>query len=355
VRELTSGVSSMALHLVVAVLAALVAREKDDEQTQEEEAKRMRHLRIEALAQRPASYAVPLFRDSAARDRDGASPGDGGLVPPRAQGEVGAPLRSSWTDAAPLSRRVASPPPRAPALPDPLLAGATPHERHSQTLAGELGMIGLLRSEPRGRGLDTWGRHDGLAGSLESSAWNDAFGSAGPGDYDLSGTGLGFGTLAAGVAAGAVGTIGGGTGGYGEGFGCACGWGLEGHMHMTRAPVLRCGDPFGAPPGGGGCNLSVNGRLPPEAIQRIVRQSFGRFRLCYETGLARDPALAGRVITKFVVARDGSVASGEDAGSDLPDPSVVACVVRSFLTLSFPQPEGGEVVVSYPIRFRPAP
>ena len=31
----------------------------------------------------------------------------------------------------------------------------------------------------------------------------------------------------------------------------------------------------------------TNGHLPPEIIQRIVRQNFGRFRFCYENGLRR--------------------------------------------------------------------
>ena len=51
----------------------------------------------------------------------------------------------------------------------------------------------------------------------------------------------------------------------------------------------------------------VNGRLPPEVIQRIVRQNFGRFRLCYENGLRNNPNLQGRVSVRFVIGRDGAV------------------------------------------------
>ncbi len=97
----------------------------------------------------------------------------------------------------------------------------------------------------------------------------------------------------------------------------------------------------------------VNGRLPPEVITRIVRQNFGRFRLCYEGGLRNDPNLQGRVAVKFVIDRGGAVAMTNDGGSDLPDQSVVQCVVRSFGNLSFPAPEGGMVTVVYPISFSP--
>jgi hypothetical protein len=109
----------------------------------------------------------------------------------------------------------------------------------------------------------------------------------------------------------------------------------------TKSPTLRQG------------TTMVNGRLPPEVIQRIVRQNFGRFRLCYENGLRSNPALEGTVSVKFVIGRDGAVSSTSDGGSDLPDQSVVSCVVRGFGNLSFPQPEGGIVVVTYPIIFKP--
>ncbi len=97
--------------------------------------------------------------------------------------------------------------------------------------------------------------------------------------------------------------------------------------------------------------LAVHGRLPPEVIQRIVRQNFGRFRLCYENGLRNNPSLAGRVAVRFVIDRKGEVTLTADGGSDLPDNSVVACVVRAFGSLSFPAPEGGIVTVVSPLMF----
>jgi hypothetical protein len=98
---------------------------------------------------------------------------------------------------------------------------------------------------------------------------------------------------------------------------------------------------------------SVNGRLPPEVIQRIVRQHFGRFRACYEAGLAKAPGLKGRVSVRFVIGKDGAVASAADAGSDLPSADVTKCVVSAFSRLSFPKPEGGIVTVTYPLDFSP--
>ena len=64
----------------------------------------------------------------------------------------------------------------------------------------------------------------------------------------------------------------------------------------------------------------VNGRLPPEVIQRIVRQNFGRFRLCYENGLRNNPNLQGRVSVQVRHRpRRRRLDSVSDGGSDLPD------------------------------------
>ena len=139
--------------------------------------------------------------------------------------------------------------------------------------------------------------------------------------------------------------LGEGGGGRGEGIGTGQGFG-NGHgrlggSHATHAPTIRAGA------------VSVNGRLPPEVIQRIVRQNFGRFRNCYVEGVRSNASLQGRVSVKFIIDRSGSVSYSADGGSDLPDPSVVSCIVRGFQNLSFPQPEGGMVTVVYPLMFNP--
>ncbi len=98
---------------------------------------------------------------------------------------------------------------------------------------------------------------------------------------------------------------------------------------------------------------TVNGRLAAEVIQRVVRLNDGRYRACYESALRTDPSLTGRVTVKFMIDRSGAVAVAADGGSDIPDEGVRSCVVRSFLSLSFPAPENGAVSVIYPIVFNP--
>jgi len=125
--------------------------------------------------------------------------------------------------------------------------------------------------------------------------------------------------------------------------------GVDHGVGVGRAPDQRAHAP--APPRVRMANPTVNGHLPPEVIQRVVRENFGRFRFCYEAGLRANPSLRGRVVVKFVIDRGGAVGLSTDAGSALPDSRVTQCVVRAFGDLSFPSPEGGMVTVVYPILF----
>jgi hypothetical protein len=100
---------------------------------------------------------------------------------------------------------------------------------------------------------------------------------------------------------------------------------------------------------------TANGRLTPEAIQLIVRASFGSFRSCYEQGLQRDRDLSGLARTKFIIERDGNVRMVADDHSTLADPEVVRCIDAAFGALQFAPPRGGLVTVVYPIQFNPGP
>lgn len=160
------------------------------------------------------------------------------------------------------------------------------------------------------------------------------------GGLGLLAVGAGGGGRGEGIGLGGLGNLGkGAEDGTGQGFGS--GHGRLGGSQKVSAPKLRMGQ------------TSVSGQLPPEVVQRIVRQNYGRFRLCYENGLRRNPSLEGKVSARFVIGRDGEVMTVNDAGSDLPDASVVSCVLQNFRGFSFPQPENGLVTVVYPITFEP--
>ena len=211
--------------------------------------------------------------------------------------------------------------------------------------ASTFGMIGLLNTASGGdpnAPTAPWGRDDSLGnnaisarGNMWGSEIGDAFGAGGLG---LSGIGEGGSGKYEGIGLGSIGTIGKGAGLVDrEGFGNG-----HGHLssgHKVKSPVVRFG------------TTVATGRLPAEVIQRIVRQNYGRFRVCYEAGLRINPNLQGRVAVRFIIGRDGSVSNVGNGGSDLPDPNVTQCVIKGFYGLSFPAPENGIVSVQYPIMF----
>jgi hypothetical protein len=172
----------------------------------------------------------------------------------------------------------------------------------------------------------------------EGGMFGDPGESGGLGGLRLSGTDQGGGGHGIGVGLDGIGTC--GTGNCGpKGFGHSVG-GPRGE-HKVRVPVMN------------GTTTLVSGHLPPEVVQRIVRQNYGRFRMCYENGLRLNPNLTGRITARFVIGREGAVTNASNGGSDMPDSGVTACVVQAFYGLSFPKPENGIVMVSYPIMFSP--
>ena len=209
-------------------------------------------------------------------------------------------------------------------------------------------MVGLLAGETTG--TSSFG---GPPSSGHGLTWAEGGGLA------LSGVGEGGGGRGRGVDVDpnlGLGLTGPGSGGtcddtcVGSGYGVSSGRGRAGGRlvgHEAKPPSV-CGAGTDRD-----CVASVTGRLPPDAIQRVVRANQGRFRVCYQDALVRNPTLDGRVAVKFVIARDGSVATAQEGDSSFADASARACIVRAFLGLTFPEPAGGTVTVTYPLRLSP--
>ncbi len=223
--------------------------------------------------------------------------------------------------------------------PDPRLArDAALREAQGFGAAELLGTIAA--SAPRAL-TAAWTR-DATGGSDDENAAGRLFGegideATGSGGLDRTGPDPGGGGSADTIGLRDMDGLGPGPGDRDQGVGV--GRAPHQHSHAPASPRVRLANP------------TVNGHLPPEVIQRVVRENFGRFRFCYEAGLRANPSLRGRVVVKFVIDRGGAVGLSADAGSDLPDSHVTQCVVRAFGDLSFPSPEGGMVTVVYPIVF----
>jgi hypothetical protein len=173
---------------------------------------------------------------------------------------------------------------------------------------------------------------DTATGDMFGDSIGDSFGAGGLG---LSGSGQGGGGSGQTIGLGNVGTLGHGAGtGTGQGFGDA-----GARQAVVPSPRIREGV------------VSVNGLLPTDVVRRAVRQNLGRFRLCYDSGLRKNPKLAGAVVARFVINPAGTVTASQKIESSMPDAAVEACVVRGLRGVSFPKPDSGLVTVTYRLDF----
>jgi len=91
------------------------------------------------------------------------------------------------------------------------------------------------------------------------------------------------------------------------------------------------------------------GSLPKETIRLVVRQNRDAIRGCYERQLRRDPSLAGKVVVRFKIVRDGTVSRAEITESTVENVDVESCIRHEVQSWMFAEPEGGgHVIVNYP-------
>jgi hypothetical protein len=172
-------------------------------------------------------------------------------------------------------------------------------------------------------------------GALLGDQIGDNFGYGGLG---VNGTGRGGGGTGEGtIGLGALGTIGHGAGGgTGSGYGRGAG-GLGGRR--GKVPQIRSGAAM------------VKGSLSKEVIRRIVHRHINEVKFCYERELATRPDLAGRVSIKFIIMGTGAVQMAAVAESTIGNPNVENCIAQAVRRWTFPQPEGGGIViVTYPFQ-----
>jgi hypothetical protein len=98
--------------------------------------------------------------------------------------------------------------------------------------------------------------------------------------------------------------------------------------HQVWVPLIRLED------------VRASGSLSPDDIERVVRQNFGRFRLCFELGMRDHPSLQGRVALKLLVSASGASLPIEER-SNMTDSSTIACIVRGIRNLAFPSAQAG--------------
>ena len=210
-------------------------------------------------------------------------------------------------------------------------------------------LLSVLKTENAGvlAMLDSSSLEDvaGVEGGVEGGVVSGILGTPGTlyGSGELGGlrgSGIGGGGTAEGI--GGLGTRGAGPGtGFGAGtLGTGSGRKVGGGMVTLPRGEEETGD--------------GTGTLPPEVIQRIVRQHLSAIRYCYERELAETPDLAGKIVLSWTIAEDGSVLHAGVASTTMNSQAVESCMTAQVRRWKFPSPNGGHVSVRYPFIFKTA-
>jgi len=98
----------------------------------------------------------------------------------------------------------------------------------------------------------------------------------------------------------------------------------------------------------------ILGALDQALIDAVITTHMNQIRYCYQRELNNHPSLGGKIVIKFVVAKDGSVSRASVKSSTMGSAVVENCIAGRFMRFTFPEPKGGSIViVSYPFIFAP--
>ena len=113
-----------------------------------------------------------------------------------------------------------------------------------------------------------------------------------------------------------------------------------------NAPVPVVTDQHGDP--------IILGALDKMQIDAVIKLNMSQLNYCYARELEQSPDIGGKLTTKFVIARDGTVSSATTKCSDLDNAVVENCINAKFMKMQFPEPKGGGIVITnYPLIFSP--
>ncbi len=98
----------------------------------------------------------------------------------------------------------------------------------------------------------------------------------------------------------------------------------------------------------------INGDLTVDKIVAAFLVKKDAMRKCYDEGLAKNAELSGRVMLKMSITPSGKVGrASTEAGTTLPDPAVVKCVIGVVRDLVFAETKSIMVSLLLPLEFVP--
>lgn len=164
---------------------------------------------------------------------------------------------------------------------------------------------------------------------LSGAAASNAGIGHGNGDLKIGGGGS---PVQGGGKGGGLAGIGGGTKGEGTGSGAGTETKVAGPTGVAQV---------------GGSTATV----PISDADRVIAGLRGRFRNCYQQGLASDPSMSGKVLISAKVGPNGEVSSADIASNSGLSPTVAQCIAGVVKRATFSAPGGGGSTLQIPVTF----
>ncbi len=93
------------------------------------------------------------------------------------------------------------------------------------------------------------------------------------------------------------------------------------------------------------------GGISREAVAKVINDHMDEINGCYESALVSDPSLMGRVEFEWTILQSGGVGDVKIKSSTVKSSQIHACIISAIKGWKFPQPQGADVIVSYPFVF----
>ena len=97
--------------------------------------------------------------------------------------------------------------------------------------------------------------------------------------------------------------------------------------------------------------VKIEGGMSREMVKRVIDQHLEEITYCYESALMTNPSIMGRVVFEWKILMSGKVGEIRIVNSSVNSSEIHQCIKSAIASWQFPQPDGAEVVVSYPFVF----
>lgn len=97
--------------------------------------------------------------------------------------------------------------------------------------------------------------------------------------------------------------------------------------------------------------VKIEGGMSREMVKQVIDQHLSEITFCYESALAANPNIMGRVIFEWKILLSGRVGEIRIVASNINSNEIHDCIKSAIKSWQFPNPVGAEVIVSYPFVF----